>query len=117
MGDRIDTDAKEANMVYKVLSPLGEPTIEKIAGAPRLSDLNGKTVCEVWNGGFMGHVAFPIIRELLRKRYPDVKIVTYDEFPIHYTVGSTQQLIERTNTTLALARQKGCDALITGMGF
>ncbi|MBI2906672.1 MAG: hypothetical protein HYX92_03330 [Chloroflexi bacterium] len=103
--------------MYRVVSPRGEPTVEVAGSAPRLSDLSGKTVCEVWNGGFRGFVTFPIIRELLQKRYPGVKVIPYTEFPIQDVHGNTDQLLERVRAMVELALQKGCDAVITGNGF
>ncbi|MBI2910263.1 MAG: hypothetical protein HYX92_21685 [Chloroflexi bacterium] len=104
-------------MVYNVLSPVGEPTVKVVGGAPRLENLNGKTICEVWNGGFRGQVAFPVIRELLQRRYRDVSIVPYTEFPIQDVIGSTERLQELVEIVVRLAKEKGCDAMITAMGF
>ncbi|MBI2910288.1 MAG: hypothetical protein HYX92_21810 [Chloroflexi bacterium] len=104
-------------MVYRVLSPLGLPTVKAPEVAPRLSDLKGKTVCEIWNGLFRGQVSFPIIRELLQKRYPNLKVVPYTEFPMQGVVGQTAGLQERVEAAIALAIQKGCDAVISGNGF
>lgn len=103
-------------MVYQALSPVGEPTVKAVA-APRLHDLNGKTICEVWNGDFRGHITFPIMRELLKKRFPDVKIIPYTEFPITTVIGSTDKLQKRLEGAVALAKERGCDAMITGNGF
>ncbi|MBI2908414.1 MAG: hypothetical protein HYX92_12275 [Chloroflexi bacterium] len=103
-------------MVYKVLSPLGEPIVKQAGGAPRLLDLNGKTVCEIWNGLFRGHVTFPLIRELLQKHYPDVHVIAYSEFPVQDIRGSTSDLQGRVDATVALAIEKGCDALIVAHG-
>ncbi|MBI2906677.1 MAG: hypothetical protein HYX92_03355 [Chloroflexi bacterium] len=103
--------------MYKVVSPLGESTVEEVAIAPRLSDLNGKTVCEVWNGAFRGNVTFPVIRKLLEKRYPGVKVIPYTEFPLQDFHGTTGQLLERVKAMVDLAIQKGCDAVISGNGF
>jgi len=53
-----------------VLSPVGEEITEQITSlAPRLDTLNGKTVCEIWNGGFKADVMFPIIEQMLRGGY------------------------------------------------
>ena len=104
-------------MAYNVVSPVGKPTVKAVGGAPRLPDLNGKTICEVWNGGFRGQVAFPVIRELLQKRYKDVKIVPYTEFPIQDVIGSTERLQELVEIVVDQAKEKGCDAMITAMGF
>ncbi|MBI2908976.1 MAG: hypothetical protein HYX92_15140 [Chloroflexi bacterium] len=103
--------------MYKVVSPVGAPAVEATTPAPRLSDLRGKTICEVWNGDFRGHITFPIMRELLQKRYPDAKIIPYTEFPITTVIGNTGNLQERLNTAVSLALQRGCDAMITGNGF
>ncbi|MBI2910069.1 MAG: hypothetical protein HYX92_20705 [Chloroflexi bacterium] len=104
--------------MYRVLSPLGEPTVEKVGVAPRLKDLKGKTICEIANGAqHRGPVAFPIIRELLQRRYPDIKVIPYTEFPVQDIHGSTRQILERVEAAVALAEQKGCDAVITGIGM
>ena len=49
----------------RVISPAGIETTEKKAVAPRINDLSGKTVGEIWNGVFRGDETFPIVRELL----------------------------------------------------
>ncbi|MBI2906235.1 MAG: hypothetical protein HYX92_01125 [Chloroflexi bacterium] len=103
--------------MYEVVSPLGEAAIDTVSVARGLLDLNGKTIGEVWNGGYRGELTFPIIRELLRRRYPDVKFVPYTEFPIQDIHGSTAELHGRAEAAAAIALEKGCDALITGNGF
>ena len=94
--------------MYEVLSLLGEPNVEAVGAPPSLSDLNGKTIGEVWNGGFRGQVAFPIIREFLQKRYPGVKVIPYTEFPITDERGSTEGLLEKVDRAVALGKQRGC---------
>jgi hypothetical protein len=104
-------------LMYEVLSPCGEPTTDMVYVAPRLSDLRGKTVCEVANEGFKSEVVLPIIRELLQKHYPDIKVIPYTEFPIQKLIGSTATgAQELADTTVAMAIEKGCDAVITGIG-
>ena len=102
--------------MYEVLSPLGESTVKVAPAVPRLSDLRGKTICEVTNGSFKSDVTFSIIRELLQKRYPDLRVIPYSEFPIQWVAGHTTDLLERVDTAVALMLQKGCDAVITGNG-
>ena len=102
--------------MYKVLSPLGESKVEVVPPAPRLPDLRGKTICEVTNASFKSEVTFPIIRELLQKRYPDVRVIPYTEFPVHYVQGSSTQMLQWVDNTVALMLEKGCDAVITGNG-
>ncbi|MBI2906705.1 MAG: hypothetical protein HYX92_03495 [Chloroflexi bacterium] len=103
--------------MYEVLSPLGGATVGPAPVAPGITDLNGKTVCEVWNGLGRGHATFPIIRELLQKRYPDVKVIPYAEFPVQDIRGTTTEIHERAEAAAALAVQRGCDAMISGIGI
>ncbi len=89
----------------EVYNPTGSIEITQLY-APRLADLNGKTICELNQGGWEGPRTFPHIRELLQKRFPDVKIVPYTEFPGIFTV---------THDVLCeLVKEKGCDAAIVG---
>ena len=102
----------------KVISPLGAKVTDRTTPlAPRLDTLNGKTVCEIWNGGFKADVMFPIIEKMLRERYPDVKTVPYTEFPA-VTIFSLDP--SNKDATLKAVKAallaKGCDAVITGNG-
>ncbi len=103
--------------MYKVVSPRGETTVEVVASRSRLGDLSGKTVCEIWNSSFRGDVTFGVIRELLQERFPQVKVIPYTEFPQTSVQGGTNQLLEKVDAAIALAKEKGCDAVITGNGF
>ena len=103
--------------VYEVVSPEGKPPVIKvIATAPRLSTLEGKTICESWNDGFGADVTFPILRQLLKERYPGVKVIPYNEFPSSPSGGAPSFQWERAKQIAALAKRKGCDALISGNG-
>ncbi len=102
----------------KVVSPVGEEVVRKINSlAPRLDTLEGKTVCEIWNGGFKADVMFPIIDEMLRARYPGVKIIPFTEFPA--TTITSMESVKKAATLEAIRTallEKGCDAVITGNG-
>jgi hypothetical protein len=74
--------------------------------ARRLPDLNGKTIGEISNRLWASDRIFPLIRELLKQRYPDIKIVPYTEFPS----GSDGLMDNEELGELVLA--KGCDAVI-----
>ena len=96
--------------MYEVVSPLGESTQEIKQLAPRLDTLEGKTICEVYNGGFRGDRTFPKLRELLKKRYPNINFIPYTEIP-----ESDVHTIEDVLKVLPdVFRQKGCDAVISG---
>lgn len=75
--------------------------------APRLSDLNGKTIGLLSDGLFQAHRTFPLIWELLLKRFPTARIIPPDEFG----VGRAEMENEETMARLV---EKGCDAVITG---
>jgi hypothetical protein len=100
----------------EVVSPAGLEAVKVTGTARRLADLNGKTVGEVWNGVFKGDVTFPIIRKLLKKKYPGVKVIPYTEF--YHLPGSDVPGHQRelAGQIVATAREKGCDALISGNG-
>jgi hypothetical protein len=101
-----------------VVSPIGEQVNDKAASlAPRLDTLNGKTVCEIWNGGFKADVMFPIIEQMLRERYPTVKMIPFTEFPT-VTISSlgSGKKAETLEAVRAALLAKGCDAVITGNG-
>ena len=102
----------DGDTLYDILSPVGETTVDAGHVAARLNTLNGKTICEVWNGLFSGEKTFPKIRALLKKRYPDINIIPYTELPI-VDIVRTEKALESLHEALL---QKGCDAIIAGNG-
>ena len=101
---------------YSVVSPAGLTAVKGSPLAPRLADLNGKTIAEVCNGVFKGDVVFPLVRKALQRRYPGVHIIPYTEF--HHLPGSDVPSEQRALVAeiLAQVRTKGVQAIITGMG-
>ena len=90
--------------------------------APRLDSIEGKTICEVWHSsqesgstGWRGGETFPVIRELLQKRFPGAKIVPYSDFPpaLRDTPFPYWVTIDKVGEVL---RGKGCDAIVLGNG-
>lgn len=100
----------------EVVSPVGGAIVEQETAARRLDALDGKTIGETWNGVFKGDYTFPIIREMLKKKYPGVKVIPYTEFPFFYGADNPTDQKELARRIAALAREKGCDALISGNG-
>jgi len=100
----------------EVVSPVGLDVVKRSGSAARLNTLEGKTVGEVWNGVFKGDFTFPVIRKLLQQQYPGIKIIPYTEFP--HTTGSDNpaQQRELAGRIAAMAKEKGCDAIISGNG-
>ncbi|MBX3651654.1 MAG: hypothetical protein KF771_09800 [Burkholderiales bacterium] len=102
--------------MMQVVSPAGISAAKIINASPRIEDLNGKTVCEVWNGVFKGDITFPIIRKLLKAKYPGVKIIPFTEF--YHLPGSDVPKHQRelAQQIVASAKEKGCDAILSGNG-
>lgn len=99
-----------------VVSPVGVDAVKPAGTARRIDDLNGKTICEIWNGVFKGDVTFPIIRKLLKEKYPGLKVIPYTEFPHAPGSDNPTQQRQHAQHIAALARERGCDAVISGNG-
>ena len=100
----------------EVLSPIGEETIKHQAVAPPVASFEGITIGEVWNGVYKGNETFPILRESLKQRFPGITIVPYTEFPANYGGETRKEQQEAARRIAELAKEKGCDAIITGNG-
>ena len=100
----------------EVVSPLGFEAVRQAGAARRIDSLNDKTVGEFRNGVFKGDVTFPVIRELLKQRYPGLKVIPYTEFPHAPGSDHAGSQRDRARRMAALAKEKGCDAVISGMG-
>jgi hypothetical protein len=74
--------------------------------ASRLPDLNGKIVCEVTDGIWQAWRTFPLIRELLKKQFPTIKIIPFDQFP--------QASSSVPTDLVAKVKAAGCQAAIVG---
>jgi hypothetical protein len=94
-------------VVLKVFDPTGSLEVTQLH-APRLDDLNGKTICEMGNGKWEDHRIFPVVRELLVKRYPDIKIIPYTAFIYGYDIDDDQ--------VAAMVKDKGGQGVILASG-
>lgn len=103
----------ESNVKFEVVSPIGEPKAQPEPPATQITDFRGKTIGQVWNAEFRADQVFTALTELLKKRFPDIKVVPWTELP------TTQQRLD-TNKNMEDLRQayllKGCDAVITATG-
>jgi hypothetical protein len=71
----------------------------------------------VWNGSFEGQVSFPIIEEMLRKRFRGINVIPYSEFPLFpVTSLSPEKKAEKLETLKTALIERRCDAVITGNG-
>jgi hypothetical protein len=97
---------------YNVTWPLSRKAVRLVAAAARIPDLNGRTVCELWDVLFRGETIYPQVREYVKARFPGVKFVGHEEFGNFHSAREHQihaALPEKL-------RQHGCDAAIVGIG-
>ncbi|MGE5524104.1 MAG: hypothetical protein ACM3SS_10320 [Rhodospirillaceae bacterium] len=96
---------------YEALWPRGARQQRTRPLAKRLDTLDGKVVAQLWDYLFKGDQVFELLEEGLKKRYPNVKFVSWREF------GSSHGGEEKE--ALAALPQKfkelGVDAVISGM--
>src|SRR3954470_14024182 len=95
-----------------VLWPLARRAAKARALAPRVPDLNGKTICELWDVIFRGETIYPLVREHIRERFPDVKFVSYDEFGNFH--GAREHEVSASIPDKLRAHK--ADAVIVGIG-
>ena len=101
---------------FEAVSPLGLQVVKAERTAPRVRKLDGMTIGEVWNGVFKGDITFPLIRKGLQERYPRLRIIPFTAFP--HLKGADNPAAQRSHAShiAALAKEKGCDAVISGNG-
>ena len=99
---------------YEVVNPVAERHIERINMAPRLDTLEGKTICEIWNESFKANITFSTIRELLKKKYPGIKVIPYTDMPISHNMEDPGITNAPSEALIAALKEKGCDAVISG---
>jgi hypothetical protein len=93
-------------VTLEVLNPCG--AVGSSGGyAPRLTDLNGKTIGLLSNKLGEADRTFPLIRDLLRKRFPTANIVPHTEFPQGGDRIDSEEIVE-------IVKSRGCQAVITG---
>jgi len=93
-------------VTLELLNPTGAIEISNLF-APRLANLSGKTICELSDGLWEDYRTFPLIRQLLQKRFPDVKIIPYIDLP----VGTPNIDVDGIGD---IVKKKGCQAVIVG---
>ena len=108
----------EGNMkeTMKVISPEGRPLTATGTVSRPLDTLEGKTIGEVYNNHFKGELMFQTYRRLFKERFPGVKIIPYDKFPIVYVGGDPVSQKKTARDIAALAKEWEVDAIITGNG-
>ena len=97
---------------FDVLWPLSRKAVKLAPASARLPDLNGKTVCELWDVLFRGETIYPQVRDYIRARFPKVNFVGPEAF------GNFHSRREREvhDALPEKLRAHGCDAAIVGIG-
>jgi len=103
----------EPNYKFEVVSPIGQPKSQPEPPSTRITDFKGKTIGQVWNAEFRADQVFTALTELLKQRFSDIEVVSWNELP------TTQQRMDTGKNMEDLRQaylQKGCDAVITATG-
>ena len=101
-----------AEPLFEVVWPLGRFVSPPVDPAPGFADLNGKTVCELWDWVFRGDQMYPILNAELRKRFPDIKIIGWEQFGNSHCTDERKYIADLP----ALLRSHGADAVISAVG-
>ncbi|AOB31266.1 hypothetical protein AKI39_12020 [Bordetella sp. H567] len=105
-------DASKQNGGYfEAYWPRGEMQQKAMRLAPRLDDLNGKTVAQLWDELYKGDQVFTLLEEGLKARYPDIRFVSWREFGSTHGAGERDALARLPQRL----RELGVDAVISGM--
>jgi hypothetical protein len=97
---------------YDVVWPISKRAVKKTRAANRKPDLNGRVIIELWDVIFRGEVIYPLVREYIKKRFPNVHFVPYTE------IGNFHGAREREVTATIADKLKyfKADAAIVGIG-
>jgi hypothetical protein len=93
-------------VTLEVLNPCGIVSSSSFY-APRLGDLDGKTIGLLSNMLGEADRTFPFIRELLQQRFPTANIIPHTEFPQGGDRVDSEEIVE-------IVKNKGCQAVIVG---
>lgn len=102
----VKSAAAQNPVSFTVYDPTGAFEVTQ-SFANRVSDLNGKTICEVTDDDWQASRTFPVIRELLQKQFPTAKIVPFNDIP-KLIVGQDIPNLEDS------VKKAGCQAVIVG---
>ena len=96
----------------EVVWPSGRSAQPLLPLAPRLNTLENKTVCGISNGAFYFDQTWPLIQQLLSKKYPGIKFVGWEEFGMV----SDKEMGAALKALPGKLKEYGCDAVISGRG-
>ena len=97
---------------YDVVWPISKRAVKKTRAANRKPDLNGKVIIELWDVIFRGEIIYPLVREYIKKRFPNVHFVPYTEIGNFHGARESQV----TATIADKLKYFKADAAIVGIG-
>ena len=89
-----------------IFDPSGATDILQLH-APRLNNLEGKTIGFVSNDDWQAHRTLPLVAELFEKKFGGLKVVPPNEFPLGNFNIDNDKTVER-------AKEMGVDAVVVG---
>ena len=98
--------------LYEVVWPLGKFVSPPVEPAPPLADLNGKTICELWDWVFRGDQMYDVLNEELRRMFPGVRFVEWPSLG-NTNANDAREYVEKLPELL---KRHGCDAIISSVG-
>ena len=91
---------------FVMLKPTLKLSIDRLAMAPRLGTLDGKTIGLLWNGRMFGDLLLKMLVELLGQRFKLAGVI--ERKKLHINTKAPKDVLEE------LADK--CDAVITALG-
>jgi hypothetical protein len=77
----VKQENKNVEEIYEVVYPIGKQATQEKDVAASLPDLNGKTICELWNYAFRGDDSFPMIEKFGNIHDPSEEAKMMAELP------------------------------------
>ena len=103
---RLSAATAAQSVALDVYNPSGATEVSFLHAA-RLDTLEGKTICFMGDGSWEDHRALPLVEKTLKDRFPTAKFIAYNEFPY-------AKFVIDDDKVAAMAKQKGCQAVIIG---
>jgi hypothetical protein len=116
IGPKANEQESSMNTKMGVISPEGLQLRAVGSVSRHLDTLEGKTIGEVYNNHFKGEFMFQTYRRLFKEKFPGVKIIPYDKFPVVYVGGDPVSQKKTAKDIAALAKEWSVDAIISGNG-
>jgi hypothetical protein len=90
----------------EVFDPSGATEVTQLH-APRLDNLDGKTIGFISNDMWQAHRMLPLLRDWISEKYPDATLIAESEFPMGNTLMDTDNAVDKLV-------ERGVDAVIIG---